>query len=59
MVALRSLLPALFAVSNTALCLASSWHFTDATVSVQGKAAGAGGSFKEQSVNITQLLFPS
>lgn len=48
MVYFRRLLPAVVALSTAASCLASSWHFTDATVSVQGKSAGVGGGSKEK-----------
>jgi hypothetical protein len=48
MVSLRNLLPAVVAISNAASCLASSWRFADASVSVQGKGAGVGGGFKEK-----------
>lgn len=57
MVYLWSLLPTVLAVSNLALCRASSWHFTDATVSVQGKGAGVGGGFKEKSAHATEPMF--
>ena len=59
MVFFRGLLPIVFALSNAALCLASSWHFTDGTVSVQGKGAGIGGGYKEKSAYITQSAFPA
>ncbi|KAF7514104.1 hypothetical protein GJ744_004429 [Endocarpon pusillum] len=58
MVYLWSLLPTLLAVSNLALCRASSWHFSDATVSVQGKGAGVGGGFKEKFVEHKPLSAP-
>lgn len=54
MVYFRRLLPAVVALSTAASCLASSWHFTDATVSVQGKSAGVGGGSKEKSEQSTQ-----
>ena len=59
MVSLRSLLPKLLALSNAALCLGSSWRFTDATLSVQGKGTGVGGGFKEKSARTNQLVSPA
>lgn len=56
MVPVRKLLPAFLALSNAAFCLASSWRFTDAVVSVQGKGAGVGASFKEKSAKSAQLV---
>lgn len=58
MVSPRSLWSIAFALSNAAICLASSWHFTDAVVSIQGKGAGVGGGFKEKLVERKPLSKP-
>jgi oligosaccharyltransferase complex subunit delta (ribophorin II) len=56
MVPVQKLLLAFLALSNAAFCLASLWHFTDGVVSVQGKGAGVGASFKEKSATPAQLV---
>lgn len=43
---------------NAASCLASSWHFVDGTVSIQGKGAGVGGGSKEKLLEHKPLSRP-
>lgn len=59
MIFLRSLVPIVLALSNAASCQASSWHFADASVSVQGKGAGVGGGFKEKSAEAIEDVSPT
>lgn len=56
MVSLPRLLPTLIVFSYATTCLASSWRFTDATLSVQGKGTGVGGGFKEKSALANQFV---
>lgn len=59
MVYVRNLLPSVLALLSAASCLASSWHFSDAAVSVQAKGAGVGGGFKEKYAHINESVFPA